>query len=60
MTKPDASTSNHGAGRSPIEPLHRHLEKCVTSGFYGTVEISFQHGRVCSVATKQTRKLDEL
>jgi hypothetical protein len=55
MTKHDTASA-----RSPIERLHQFLERCVTTGYFGKVEVTFQHGRVCDVKVQQTKKLDEL
>jgi len=45
---------------NPIGKLLRYLERQSAAGFYGKVTISFQHGKVCNVQVKQSRKLDEL
>ena len=40
--------------------LFRYLEKLSKSGFYGKVNISFQHGKVCDIRTEQSHKLEDL
>lgn len=60
MMKQDTLATHTDVGRGPIEKLHRHLDRCVASGFYGKIEVTFQHGRVCDVKIAQTKKLDEL
>ncbi len=46
--------------RSPIERLLRFLERIAAGGFFGEVVISFQNGRVVTISTKQSMKLDDL
>lgn len=46
--------------RSPIDRLHRFLDKLNRKGFFGKVSVSFQHGRVCDIRVEETHKLDEL
>jgi hypothetical protein len=45
---------------SPNDRLFRYLEKLSKSGFYGKVNISFQHGKVCDIRTEQSHKLEDL
>jgi hypothetical protein len=45
---------------SPNDRLFRYLEKLAKSGFYGKVNISFQHGKVCDIRTEQSHKLEDL
>jgi len=46
--------------RSPIERLLRFLERIATSSFFGEVVVTFQNGRVVTISTKQSLKLDDL
>jgi hypothetical protein len=53
-------SNNDGTERRPLERLHGFLNRCVTTGFFGKIEVTFQNGRVCEVRVQQTKKLDEL
>jgi hypothetical protein len=44
----------------PMGRLLRFLERQSASGFFGKVTVSFQHGKVCNIQVKQSKKLDEL
>jgi hypothetical protein len=46
--------------RSPLERLHRYLDKLASGEFYGKVTVSFQHGKVHDIKVEQTKKLEEL
>jgi len=54
------SATRDDNARSPIERLLRFLERIATSSFFGEVVITFQNGRVVTISTKQSMKLDEL
>jgi hypothetical protein len=48
------------ASGSPIERLHRYLERLGGSEFYGKVIVAFQNGKVQDIKVEQTKKLEEL
>jgi hypothetical protein len=53
------TASEHRTG-SPLERLHRYLERLAASEFYGKVVVSFQNGKVHDIKVEQTKKLEEL
>jgi hypothetical protein len=55
---PVATGANTGG--SPLERLHRYLDRLADTGFFGKVVVSFQNGKVHQIITEQTQKLEEL
>jgi hypothetical protein len=56
---PPGSRSGSPPG-SPIERLHRYLERLSVSEFYGKVVVSFHNGKVHDIKVEETKKLEEL
>jgi hypothetical protein len=54
------SPTKDDRSRNPLERLYRFFDKISSSGFFGKVVVTFQHGRVCTVQIEQSKKLDEL
>jgi len=60
MPSVPSTASELRAAGSPIERLHRYLERLAVSDFYGKVVVSFQNGKVHDIKVEQTKKLEEL
>jgi hypothetical protein len=57
---PTPMTTDPRGTRSPLERLHRYLDRLADTEFFGKVIVSFQNGKVHDIKIEQTKKLEEL